>query len=71
MSKRNRVDTSHIVGTYRTDYPKKRIGGGNPYYKCAKCGLSDPDINGRIEGHRDSCSWAKQQIAKGNNKPTL
>ena len=61
-TQREAVDLNRLVSTYRTDYPKKRIGGGNPYYKCAKCGVSDPEINGRLDGHRDSCSWANHQL---------
>lgn len=47
--------------TYRTDYPSVPIGGDNPYYCCADCGVSDPEINGRLEGHRSFCSWAIRQ----------
>ena len=39
------------------DYPKYPIGKGNPYWRCSACGISDPQINGRIEGHLESCSW--------------
>lgn len=42
---------------YYCDYPTVKIGGGNPYYKCASCGRSDPEINGRLEGHEDDCEW--------------
>jgi len=50
---------------YRTDYPREPIGGGNPYWRCSCCGISDPQINGRIEGHSSHCSWRlKQEQAK-------
>ncbi len=50
--------------TYYFDYPKEKIGGGNPYYRCSACGLADPQINGALDGHRTSCSWRKEQEAK-------
>jgi len=43
--------------TYYTDYPTEPIGGGNPYYRCKSCGVSDPEINGRLDGHRSDCEW--------------
>jgi len=42
---------------YYIDYPIERIGGGNPYYRCKSCGVSDPEINGRLDGHRSDCEW--------------
>ena len=39
------------------DYPTEPIGGSNPNYKCASCGMSVPEINGRLEGHLDFCEW--------------
>lgn len=41
------------------DYPKVPIGGGNPYYCCASCGRSNPDINGKLSGHNEDCAWVK------------
>jgi hypothetical protein len=35
------------------DYENEPIGGSNPYYRCVHCGISDPQINGRLEGHAD------------------
>ena len=46
---------------YHIDYPSVKIGGDNPYYKCAACGVSDPEINGRLEGHRSDCEWASNK----------
>jgi hypothetical protein len=47
---------------YRSDYPtKKAYGSGNPYYACAACGRTDPDINGRLEGHEETCAWRLEQ----------
>lgn len=66
-SARDSVDVHRLVSTYRPDYPKKRIGGGNPYYKCARCGVSEPEINGQLDGHRDSCSWANHQRNLSDN----
>ncbi len=38
-------------------YPRERIGGGNPYYKCSSCGASDPQINGKVQNHFSFCHW--------------
>jgi len=55
---------------YYTDYPTRPIGGGNPYYCCASCGRSDPQINGSLDGHSDSCEWvvAKKIELENNNE---
>jgi len=51
---------------YRADYPREPIGGGNPYWRCSCCGRSDPDINGRVEGHNADCEWRlRQEHAQG------
>jgi len=47
--------------TYYTDYPNRPIGGGNPYWCCCHCGRSDPEINGRLEGHSDHCEYRIQK----------
>lgn len=47
--------------SYYRDYPTRPMGGGNPYYCCASCGVTDPQINGTLEGHRSDCEWAKQK----------
>lgn len=47
--------------TGRHDYPTKRIGRGNPYMCCAFCGISEPGINGRLNGHHSSCQWRRAQ----------
>lgn len=49
---------------YYTDYPKSRIGGGNPYYKCSSCGISDPQINGQLDNHADNCKWVEEKLKK-------
>lgn len=46
---------------YYSDYPTEPIGGGNPYYRCAHCGRSDPEINGSLEKH---LSWCEYRLAK-------
>lgn len=55
---------------YYADYTKARIGGQNPYYKCTHCGISDPQINGKLENHLDTCEY---RIAKerGWNYPSI
>ena len=47
--------------TYYSDYPSKPIGRGNPYWQCSSCLVSDPEINGRIEGHHIWCEWRKKK----------
>ena len=46
---------------YYSDYGREPIGGGNPYYRCVNCKRSDPEINGRLEGHE---SWCQYRIKK-------
>lgn len=43
--------------TYDADYPKKPMGGGNPYYSCAYCGITDPQINGQVKNHSKQCQY--------------
>lgn len=43
--------------TYHSDYETEPIGGGNPYHRCIHCKRSDPEINGRIEGHLPDCTY--------------
>lgn len=42
---------------YYTDYPTIKIGGGNPYHKCAFCDVSEPEINGSLTKHRSWCAY--------------
>lgn len=49
------------MSSYRDDYPREPIGGGNPYYRCCACGRSAPAINGSLEGHYEWCSWRQEQ----------
>lgn len=41
---------------YYTNYPTEPIGGDNPYYRCASCGVSVPQANGDLNGHYDFCA---------------
>lgn len=45
------------------DFEKEPIGGGNPYYRCAHCKRSVPEINYSLDGHYSWCSYrvSKQQ----------
>ena len=43
--------------TYDSNYPKKRMSGSNPYYACAYCGITDPQINGNIKNHASYCEY--------------
>lgn len=43
--------------SYYSDYEKEPIGEPNPYYRCIYCKRSDPEINGRLEGHSDDCTY--------------
>lgn len=47
------------------DYQNEPIGEGNPYYRCVHCKRSDPDINGRLEGHE---SWCIYRLANENGE---
>lgn len=49
---------------YWTSYKKVRIGKGNPYYRCAGCGISDPQINGDIKNHAPGCSEVMLKLAE-------
>lgn len=40
---------------YWSDYAQKPIGGRNPYYCCAGCGRSVPEINGDVNNHEEQC----------------
>ena len=50
-----------INETYYHDYESEPIGNGNPYYCCVSCGISDPQINGRLEGHADDCEYRQRK----------
>lgn len=53
-------------------YENEPIRGGNPYWRCKACKRSDPEINGRLEGHLDWCSWRKareEQIRRAQHNP--
>ena len=55
---RRKSSTSIIcrgIMVYFSDYEKVNIGGGNPYQKCAGCGMSEPHINGDINKHLEGC----------------
>lgn len=43
--------------TFFNDYDNEPIGGDNPYYRCVHCKLSDPYINGRLDGHAPDCEY--------------
>ena len=43
------------------DYPNEPIGGGNPYWRCVSCKRSDPEINGRLEGHLEWCEFRRKK----------
>jgi len=50
---------------YYGDYPRKPIGGDNPYSCCAYCEVSAPAINGSLENHREWCEYRKlKQLAE-------
>jgi hypothetical protein len=46
---------------YDHNYPTEPIGGGNPYYRCVYCKLSDPQINGDINKHAFYCQYRQQK----------
>lgn len=51
---------------YHSDYAKEPIGKGNPYWRCRHCKRSDPEINGRLDGHAADCQY---RIAKERGLP--
>ena len=51
-----------LAKNYHDDYPKEPIGGGNPYYCCSHCGISDPQINGEIKNHAEWCEYRIQKL---------
>lgn len=55
---------------YHHDYDNEPIGGGNPYYRCVHCKVSDPEINGSIEGHREWCEYRKRKEREAGQQPT-
>lgn len=63
MTKKDATPSESI---YYHDYENEPIGGGNPYYRCIHCKVSDPQINGRLNGHLNYC---KYRIAKENGHP--
>lgn len=46
---------------YYSDYPTEPSGGGNPYYRCVYCKITDPQINGRLNGHTTNCAYRKKE----------
>jgi len=56
--------------SYDSGYPTKPMGGSNPYYCCVHCGRTDPQINGELNNHSDTCAYrqAKQgYVLDGND----
>jgi hypothetical protein len=51
--------------TYYTDYPKKKMPDPNPYYCCACCSVTDPQINGRLDRHREFCEYRAKMVIAG------
>lgn len=58
--------TSTGESMYYSDYPTKPIGGGNPYYCCVCCEISEPQINGRLEGHLNFCEYRIKKESESN-----
>lgn len=54
-----------MTTTYYSDYPTNPIGDGNPYYQCSDCGVSVPEINGRLDRHRSHCEYRNRKEAEG------
>lgn len=53
--------------TWWDDFPTEPIGGDNPYYKCAYCGVSVPEINYTLEGHSEYCTYRIQKEKEKQN----
>ena len=46
------------MGEYHSDYPTVPTeDSNNPYYMCAHCGRTDPQINGEIKNHAEWCEY--------------
>lgn len=54
--------TNEMTEKYYNDYPKEPIGGGNPYYCCSYCKISDPQINGEIKNHAEWCDYRIKKL---------
>lgn len=54
IPQRKRIENHIGVLSDREDAYREPIGGGNPYWRCKGCGISDPYLS--IEGgHRKHC----------------
>lgn len=62
------MNNNFVDKEYYFDYPKERIGKGNPYYRCIYCKRSDPEINGKLEGHSKDCKWRLEREKELKNK---
>ncbi len=49
---------------YYCNYPTEPIGGRNPYYQCAHCKRSVPEINGKLDGHEKDCKYRLEEYEK-------
>jgi glutamine amidotransferase-like uncharacterized protein len=45
-------------------YENEPLGGGNPYYCCSSCGISDPAINGHLFNHSNYCEHLQDTLKK-------
>lgn len=65
FKKTNGLSKSVVIAetdnTYYSDYPTEPIGGSNPYYMCAHCGVSVPEINGSLYKHREWCEYRQSK----------
>jgi hypothetical protein len=57
MPSTNSSKRTEMTDEYYDDYPKEPIGGGNPYYCCSYCKISDPQINGELKNHAEWCEY--------------
>lgn len=64
IPKLNNLNQFYIIDDtpYAHHYENEPIGGGNPYYCCSSCGISDPQINGSLAGHAEDCEWKNSKI---------
>lgn len=53
---------------YHSDYPSVPTDEpSNPYYMCAHCGITDPQINGEIKNHQEWCEYRIKKEAEGKS----
>lgn len=63
IPRKERLEARILKLSYREDGAWVKFGGGNPYYKCKYCGVSN--VEESINGHNHNCliKGIKKEIA--------